>query len=789
MNNPKSILNVSGECFDYVRVFSDGILGTDKETILQHSLVRFHLLIVLFVCLSRFFHFLLGRFCLPRITSEILTGMILAPTARGYVFHNSKNPLFPPFPEQVFAALSKISFLVFTFLASVRTNPLLVKQMGTKAMIFGFLLFVVPATMESFSIIVFPIDERLTFTVKTHRRFLAVYYISMMTSSQFAGVSTTLMQLKIANSRLGHFALASTLVNDLLRFTYSTMDGFYRAMLSTSITVAIKVVLYSLALVGVIFSVMRATVHWFIRRTPEDKPMKEVYVTVTVAMVLGLASIGDSVGMYFLFGPFLLGLVVPAGSPLATALITKLDTLSSGFLVPLMLVYSSSKFDLQDFIRYFPYAVNFQAALIGYTIKLIITFIGAISCRLPLSEAAALTLLVNVKGVVEVGSLLSFGNLEMYDLGTTSGIFFVFLTSGILPPLINLLYDPAKQYIGHTKKCIEHAPNDAELGILACSHRQEDVMTAIKLLKYCNPTKQSHLSIYGLYLEELISSSTPLLINHQLGQKNSYSDESRTQRIIDIYKYFKSQNKKLNQVHVFTAISPLKQMYEDICGLAFDKAVSLIILPFHKKWSNKGKLVSSSSEMRSLNNIVLDRAPCSVGILIDRLRSHGINSIFGMSKMYRVVVLFIGGPDDRESLAFALRMAGDPCVQLTVLHFVSDNSRLIDEWEEMLDYEALRNIKLEVSRSANIVYKRKEVKDGSDTAAIVQSVANHYQLIIVGRRHESCKDSLSGLSDWTELPELGPIGDFLAATDFNDEVSILVIQRQILKASHSSALN
>ncbi|KAJ8769456.1 hypothetical protein K2173_002946 [Erythroxylum novogranatense] len=789
METQKSVVNISGECFDYVRVFSDGVWNVRRnESILQHSLVRFHLQLVSFVFVSNLFHFLLKRFNLSRITSEILAGFILGSSGVGGILDAQGDALFPPFPDQVFASLSKLGYILFTFLAAVRNDLSLVKQMGTKALIFGFLLFLVPVTMESSTSVLFPHDETLSFTVRAQKQFLSSFYISIMTSSQFVGVSTILMQLKITNSRLGHFALASTLVGDLMRFGYMSLNGFRRAILSTSARIGAQVILLSLIFVAVILVVLRSMIHWFIRRTPEDKPMKEVYITVTLAILLGLASIGDSVGMHYLFGPFILGLVVPAGSPLATALVAKVDTLVSGLLIPLLLTFCSTRFDIVDFVHSFNQALTFQAALMGYMIKLIISIIGAINCKLPLREAAALALIVNAKGVIEIGLLLSFGNLELRNVESTSGIFFVFLLSGILPPLIKVLYNPAKQYIGYTKKCIEYAPNDEEFTILVCSHRQEDVVAAIKLLEYCNPTKQSPLCILGLCLEELVSSLTPVLINHQLGQKASSLDGSRSQPIIDIYRYFKSQNDKFTQVNVFTAISPLKQMHEDICWLAFDKTVSLIILPFHKKWNNKGKMISNSTDLRNLNINVLDRASCSVGILIDRHRNHILFSTFSTSEIYQVATLFIGGPDDRESLAFALRMAGNPCVQLTVMHFVAENNRPHDKWEEMLDLEALRKLK-EVSKSANVGYREDIVRDGSDTAAIVRSIAGHYKLVITGRHHEPDEEAVSGLKDWSELPELGPIGDLLAASEIDCKASVLVVQQQIMKASHSGILN
>lgn len=364
------------------------------------------------------------------------------------------------------------------------------------------------------------------------------------------------------------------------------------------------------------------------------------------------------------------------------------------------------------------------------------------------------------------------------EIQSTSGIFLLFLLQAFPPLLVKILYHPSEHYVSYKQKTIEHVSNDAELHILVCAHREEDAMAAITLLEYTNPSKQNPLSIYGLCLEELVSSYIPVLINHQLGQKMSYSEGSRSQPVIDIFKYFKTQHSKLVQMHVFTAISPFKQMHEDICWLSFDKECSLVIIPFHKKWNSKGKMVSSNTDLRNLNTNVLKNAPCSVGTLIDRKKSQGMSSIFATSTTYRVAALFVGGADDREAISYALRMARSPRVHLTIMHFVARNYDF-QNWENMVNDDFLRKVKAEMSAFKNIHFVEETVRDGSDTSKVIQSIVGDHDLIMVGRQHENEPQALSGLSaEWIDFPEIGPMGDLLASEDISDPVSVLVVQQQ-----------
>lgn len=365
----------------------------------------------------------------------------------------------------------------------------------------------------------------------------------------------------------------------------------------------------------------------------------------------------------------------------------------------------------------------------------------------------------------------------------------ILILASIIPIIVRKLHDFSNTYPGYQQRNILHGASNDDLRILVCTHRQDDALAGIRLLEISHPMKESPLSVYGLYLEPLTGGSTPLLINHQLGQKYSKSGAHR-QPIIHVFRYFKAEHPKFVQVQVFSAISPPKVMHEDICWLAFDKSISLIILPCHRKWNAKGELISDSQVLRNLNSKVLHKAPSSVGILIDRSRIHGPSSIFVAPFVYRLAVLYMGGEDDMEALAYARRMARSSRVHLTVIHFTLSKESGYARWTNTIDDEFLNGLKKndEILGNLNIIYKEEAVKDGSDTAMIIRSMEEKYDLVLVGRRRRSDSPFTLGLSEWCDLPELGPIGDLFASSDITASISILVIQQQIIRDEQNEAL-
>ena len=127
-----------------------------------------------------------------------------------------------------------------------------------------------------------------------------------------------------------------------------------------------------------------------------------------------------------------------------------------------------------------------------------------------------------------------------------------------------------------------------------------------------------------------------------------------------------------------TAISAMSTMHEDICHVADDKRITMIILPFHVHWRDEGDgLVENVSQSwRAVNQRVLKDAPCTVAVLVDRsfgseTQNPGPNS----SVARRVCIIFLGGPDDREALEFGGRIAEHPAVKVTLIRFVEKDGK------------------------------------------------------------------------------------------------------------------
>lgn len=358
------------------------------------------------------------------------------------------------------------------------------------------------------------------------------------------------------------------------------------------------------------------------------------------------------------------------------------------------------------------------------------------------------------------------------------------LITAIATPLINILYDPTKPYMVNKRRTIQHHPPGKELRVLLCIHDEESVTGFINLLEVSNPSTSCPFSIFALHLVELVGRANPVFVDHEHQELPAkYAAYDNIHKALRLYEEGREDFLKL---HAFTVVSPMRSMYQDICKLALVKKVTLIILPFHKE--HLQRLVGTElvrAGVRSVNFSVLDHAPCSVGVLVDKGQfRRPLAAISSQHSMNHYAMLFLGGADAREALVYADRMAEKKDVRLTVVRFLAYNGEGDVEAEKKLDDGLVTWFWVKNEKNDRVVYREVVVRDGNQTVAAIQAVNDEsFDLWIVGRRHGINPIFFEGLTDWSENQELGVIGDYVASADFDSSASVLVVQQQIMRAA------
>jgi hypothetical protein len=362
------------------------------------------------------------------------------------------------------------------------------------------------------------------------------------------------------------------------------------------------------------------------------------------------------------------------------------------------------------------------------------------------------------------------------------------VTTFMTTPLVMAAYKRKAKISDYKYKTVERKNADSQLRILACFHGARNIPSVINLIEASRGIKKRDtLCVYAMHLKEFSERSSSILMVQKV-RKNGLPFWNKGQRadsdhVIVAFEAYQ----KLSQVCVrpMVAISSMTNIHEDICATAERKRAAVIILPFHKQQRLDGSLDITRNDFRFVNKRVLEHAPCSVGIFVDRGLG-GSCHVSASNVSYCIVVLFFGGGDDREALAYGARMAEHPGIRLVVFHFLvepnivgqitkvdvgdSSSSNSVSDSE---DDEFLAEFKLKTASDDSIIYEEKIVKDAAETVATIREI-NFCNLFLVGRRPDG---ELAFALERSECAELGPVGGLLASQDFRTTASVLVMQQ------------
>ncbi|KAL5740293.1 hypothetical protein ACOSQ2_029473 [Xanthoceras sorbifolium] len=736
----------------------------------EFNFIHFPLLIVLLpvalvTLFTAIFRLLLKPFGQVNFVSQMLAGIVLGPSCLG---KKLSNKLYSPRSVSLLNVFEAIGLIYILFLLSVRIDVSIVRKSGRLAIIIGLGSFFVPliATIST----AFFIRTAIDMDAEVFSSFPVV--ASLECNISFHVMLSVLTDLKLLNSELGRLALSSALVCNLTgTFVVVVAAQLKYDVLQFRNEAYLLMNLSTIFLILVIVFVCRPIMFWMMRQTPDGKPLKQEHLVAINVMVLCSAFFGEIIGQHYLLGPVILGISTPTSPPLGSSLAEKIEYLNWAVFMPCYIANVGRLTDLTSIDSNSFLAVGWLI-LAAIFARFLAIMIPAIYQKLPVEDALSLSLLLNGRGMIDT---LAYAHAHQIEMLTDEifGIMMVTATmrSAVVTPLIRAIYDSSRRYVAYRRRTIQHSRCLPELHILACIDEADKVPTIINILDASNLPRRS-VGLHVMKLVELAGGTMPQVLTHRLDRTllpSSHHIVKEANPMINAFRHYEEQKKGCTTVECFTVVAPYATIHNEICLMAFEKITSLVIIPIQKP---KGLFV------KTVVRNVLEMAPCSVGILFDRGLFMDPRPIFSRRLIINTCLIFVGGQDDREALAYAATMAENDSTMLKIIRLVAMNHMPPDLIEEGRDLSLLDDFRKSTMMNKNIEFTERKVTEGSETAKLLNSIGNEFDLILVGRRHDSNAPALIGLSAWSEIPEFGVIGDLLASSDYIGNASILVLQQQ-----------
>lgn len=545
-----------------------------------------------------------------------------------------------------------------------------------------------------------------------------------------------------------------------------------------------------------------------------------------VSLSLSAQHLGYSASM----AAYIIGLAMPRDGPMARTLVDRLTYPVHQLIMPLCFGAIGARLDFAQIGRFtasqLTAAVTF-ATLLSVAGKVAGTvlacrMLGSISAQ----EALVLGFLLNVKGYSDILAI-NFGD-KSGVWGETAQV--VLLLSSIVNtfmagPASAAIVRQQRRAFTYRSHCLQDLRLDHELRVLVCVHGAAGVHAMLTLAELSKGS--APIAVYLLHLIELKTKSK-YAITHLYRDPLDAVDKKKDDD--DQWGYSREMDQVTAAVHAFTndtavpvrqmtAISNLLSMDADVRNAMEDARASLLIVPFHKDRRYDGRMVCRREGRRQLNQRIMHKAPCTVGVLVDR----NLPSISGDEAndedesplleqcAFTVAAVFLGGPDDREAVAYATRLAAHPAVSVTVSRFLlpaaepepDRRSSFVSAVEEVVleeveeeeeesvaaDREFMEEMYTRFVEPGHVAYTERYVSNGVETLNSLSSMVGAYSLFVVGKGSgggaawTAMTAGMGGLEEEEECSELGPIGELLASDDLlaaGCSCSVLVLQQHTL---------
>ncbi|XP_062095666.1 cation/H(+) antiporter 20-like [Humulus lupulus] len=800
-----------------IKTASNGVWQGDNP--LNYAFPLLILQTTLILILSRFLAFLLKPLRQPKVIAEIVGGILLGPSAFG---RNQEylHRIFPQWSTPILESVASIGLLFFLFLVGLELDLNSIHRSGRKA--FGIAVAGITLPFVCGIGVAFVLRKTIEGADKVGYAPFLVFMGVSLSITAFPVLARILAELKLLTTQLGETAMAAAAFNDLAAWILLALavalagDGDGGG--GKSPLVSLWVLISGVAFVAFMMLVVQPVMKWVAKRCSSERDVvDEAYICLTLAAVLVSGFITDLIGIHSIFGAFVFGLTIPKGGEFTDRLIERIEDFVSGLLLPLYFASSGLKTNVAKISGGKAWGLLVLVITTACAGKIIGTFVVAMMVMIPVREALTLGVLMNTKGLVElivlnIGKEKKVLNDEIFAILVLMALFTTFMTT----PTVMAIYKPSRRRnsIPTHRKLRDLSMAEEfqdELRILACVHGPGNAPSLISLVESTRSTKKSILKLFIMHLVELTERSSSIIMVQRVRKNglpffNVFGRGQWHSRVAGAFQTYGQLGRV--SVRPTTAISPLSTMHQDICHVAEEKRVTMIILPFHKQWNgaDEESLENMGHGWRGVNQMVLKNSPCSVAVLVDRgfggsgLQTPGPNT----TATQRVCIVFFGGPDDREALLLGGRMAEHPAVKVTVVRFVNKDGLDGDgvtlkpspnkNTEISYSFSTAtmnRPIEKELDETAVTEFRNRwdagiaEYVEKMATSNIVEEVLEighnkDYDLIVVGKgRFPS--NMVAELADrHAEHPELGPIGDILASSGQGLACSVLVIQQHDL---------
>lgn len=281
----------------------------------------------------------------PQVIGEMIAGVVLGPSLFGLWFPAAQAWVFPEESKPVVLAASQVGLVLYMFLVGVEFRTELLRQNARSAVAVSVAGMAAPFLLGA-GIALWLVGRPGMFGPGVHAIDAALFLGASMAITAFPMLARIIYERGLAGTALGTLALAAGAIDDAAAWCVLAV---VLASLDHSWPIAAKAIGGGAAYAAFVLTAGRRLLRTLGARAEREGDVTQPMLALTLALVMLGAWFTDVIGIYAVFGAFVLGAAMPRGF-FAEQLRLRIEPLTVALLLPLFFAYSglNTRLDLLD---------------------------------------------------------------------------------------------------------------------------------------------------------------------------------------------------------------------------------------------------------------------------------------------------------------------------------------------------------------------------------------------------------------------------------------------------------
>ncbi len=373
--------------------------------------------VIILMIVSQLSGRLMVYFKQPRVIGEMIAGVLLGPTLFGLLLPDLSSKIFNSNVMPLLFILGNLGLSFYMFLVGAEIDlKLFTKKTVKEAGALSIAGVATPFVLGVVAAIMF-YDILSNKTVSIYS--FSFYMGTALSITAFPMLARILQEKKLIKTKIGVLSLISASIQDVVAWI---LLAFITSMaVHNNIVMGLTAFFGGIIFVLLVFFIVKPFLTKIGNISEKEGSLSQAHFSIVMLLLLSAALTTDKLGLYSVFGGFILGLAIPRTKVFEQDLHRKLNDITAVFLLPIFFTFSGLNTNLT--------VLKELSIFLPCLVIILFSFFGKyLGCALTMKaigfswrESSAIGALINARGLMELilaNIGLSYGiiNRDMFSI-------------------------------------------------------------------------------------------------------------------------------------------------------------------------------------------------------------------------------------------------------------------------------------------------------------------------------------------------------------------------------------